>query len=957
MKRFALLLAVIAGGSLIWWQLSKSQDRDPFYSAPGDGERPAVEATDTRDTSVLKGDSTKAAEASAAPERETLSAGHDGVLIRGRLVSRDGAGIATTTVGLHLGGLARPGVFYLGAQTAPKETTISDAEGRFEFTVAKDQGGHLSLRDTDFAWGKKPPRFLGSREDLDLGDLTLQAGLTLVGKVFGPHDAPLRDATITCYSYGVFGGYQMNARTAKTDSHGRFRLRALAPGQAHLTAACKGYVSKQRQVQIDGAKTGDELVMRLSLGVELSGIVVDDEWQPIAGAQINVSGQGHRTKDGYEYSNGHTKSDAKGLFQVKNLGKGPYQVTATAKGHTPGSLTKVELSDGQVRVELQRLGSVSGRVVDETGAPIADSQVYTTASPPKGQHSNRSSENAALLELNVAYEHMLSYSTGRVGRSVKTDEDGEFHIENVKPGEVWVVAKGPHKQAVHGPIVVQPGKTTAGIQLTGKRGAVVAVLVVDPDGAPIARARVRVQKADGKKPPTASHQPLAFWGHMLANRSSSVASERTDKDGRCEFVGIGAGDYQLTVSHRKWVSPAKTPVRIPDRGRVEIGLELQKGGHLAVLVVDHAGRPAAEQRVGVLRDGKSARSGTTDATGRARLGPFAPGEYEAVLEHGTGNAMGTFLIANSVRVQPKAREMAARVPFQVEAEKTTELKLIRPKLASLSGSVRDGQGFVRGAVVVLRPDRGAGANNGFSALRDRREQTSGENGEFVFAALQPGRYRLSVQRESGQMAFQHTVEIRGTGGHVRDMFLATGIVEVQLQTAGETAKGVSVNLRPTSGTASPYMWIGQIGGSNASAKSDTLGVARFPEVPPGEYSVSIQSSKYVVTGPRKVNVSVAATARIALRLAPAASLQIECVAADGTEMPRAWYVEVTPAAGDERQARRRWMHGKKATVRNLRPGKWRVRAYRWGNGTKTWSQTQTVELQAGADNRARIVLP
>lgn len=108
--------------------------------------------------------------------------------------------------------------------------------------------------------------------------------------------------------------------------------------------------------------------------------------------------------------------------------------------------------------------------------------------------------------------------------------------------------------------------------------ASLAVEVVDPDGAPLAGANVRVSRG------------LIGLVHL---------TQSTDEDGGAEFPAIPPGDYRLTVQAAGFVArsrPLLHTARLPG-GRDTLRVVLDRGATVAGRVVDTAGRPVAGAQV------------------------------------------------------------------------------------------------------------------------------------------------------------------------------------------------------------------------------------------------------------------------------------------------------------------------------------------------------------------------
>ena len=893
---------------------------------------------------------------------------------------------------LRLGDVAKKGFasfFLLASSTRPPDAvTVTDGDGRFAFDVAVQEGGRIALGSGDLVWKKKAPRFLGSDVDLDFGELTVHMGAVLRGRVISEHDAPIEGVSLRCLSYEASF---RSSRNTKSDKSGKFELRGLPGGRAYLTVTRKGYVGFHQWTELVLGKTRDGMVLRLRRGEMLMGIVVDDQSKPIEGAMISAHGQGRSLTDGgYEYSNGSAKTNKNGEFRVTGLGAGPYQVNARAKGHVTASQSKVQTENGPMRFALIRKGSIVGQLVDERGAPIKDSRVYSTTTQPK----DKSQPGALVFELAriniVANAGFAGFSNQR---GVKTDAEGKFTLDNIKPGKIWLVANGPHRRAVHGPLQIMAGQNLTDVMMSAKRGGVVIVHVTDPDGLPVVKASVtlRVPKTVGNSPPLSGMALYSVMVHGMFSRGAMVPGSqaanstrgKTDAGGNCEFAGVDPGHYVVVATHENWVASKPVDVTVPPaEGRIETKVSMTAGGKVALRVLDHLGKAVAEQgfriylatavtgsdKNGKPRKPKSVASGRTDATGRATVGPIAPGAYEAVVElgpSGPGGAIGIMFLGNQLAGN-RGKEIGRRVSFQVRANQIVLVSLTRPKLASLSGTVSDASGAIANArlqLAAVRQDRNVGMNVAMLGRTSTKRVRSDANGVYTFEGLPAGRYSISVLRRKGEMLFMKKVEIQGVNDQRKDLFLSVGTVEVLARMDGKPVEGVKLSLSAIRDNASnmlPHM----LGGAAAvpTATTDVRGVARFEAIPlGGRYTIRLTGKKYLQPKSDPFELTDGGVTRRDLELRESATLEFSFVAAAGTDKLMMVQVEVK-ALGSEKP-KSHWMNASRPQTQIHAPGRYELRAKRYDMRGPTaqppsaWSVTKIVEVRRGKATKIEIIVP
>jgi hypothetical protein len=323
-------------------------------------------------------------------------------------------------------------------------------------------------------------------------------------------------------------------------------------------------------------------------------------------------------------------------------------------------------ADRPIEIRLSKSAAISGRVIDQDGAPAVGVQVV--ARRVDGTGLDRSW--ALQSDTDDRGEYRIGgLSAGRYGLSLGStrffvpDNVGAETSEVARPAGA-PVALGTRMTvdaAVRVAVDLQPGDDVAGIDLKvstwnsrdsqrelralleRNRGQVprgrIAGVVVTTNGAAISGAEVRATRSN-----------VLETGQSVATRTSAVAT--TDGNGRFSVDWLDDGEYQVEVSKtahvaaddRPWSEPHSTE-RVSVSGGVadEVRLALASGGIISGTIVDAAGEPLQGVRVRALRlrseNGHFVAVATgwdrsTDERGRYRLFGLASGSYVVVASIG-----------------------------------------------------------------------------------------------------------------------------------------------------------------------------------------------------------------------------------------------------------------------------------------------------------------------------------
>ena len=153
-----------------------------------------------------------------------------------------------------------------------------------------------------------------------------------------------------------------------TDTSGHWTINgptkeSLPKLQINLQA--RNYVNSE----VDKVPTPESLldhtaVLVLSAGINITGTVVDDQGQPIAGATI-------RAGDKYGNNARTTKSSAAGKFTVRHLKPGDLTIAASADGYSAELQSlSANVTPPAIKIALSPGKTMRGRVVDSAGKPI-----------------------------------------------------------------------------------------------------------------------------------------------------------------------------------------------------------------------------------------------------------------------------------------------------------------------------------------------------------------------------------------------------------------------------------------------------------------------------------------------------------------------------------------------------------------------------------------------------------
>ncbi|MCU1230856.1 MAG: hypothetical protein JWO97_3740 [Acidobacteria bacterium] len=286
-----------------------------------------------------------------------------------------------------------------------------------------------SFRLTDLAPGQlmlnamKPDEFIQQIRPVSAPATDVLLEIPPGGRITGRVTDKSTGAPITSFQAGVStprgGGGMMIMMPASmrsvTNDDGTFTLENVPAGQMQVVVSAPGYTtSRISNLTVEEGKTLANIEVALDTGVKLSGHVTGPDGSALAGVSVRqdmVAGRTMRVPGGS--TEGTATTDSNGDYSMEALEPGEKTFVFQRGGYLQTSKT-VTLSgkDAQLDVQLSTGNRVSGLVVTEGGAPVADASVRASSAS----------------------------DSGFGGKSTRTDSSGAFTFEGMAPGHYTFTA-------------------------------------------------------------------------------------------------------------------------------------------------------------------------------------------------------------------------------------------------------------------------------------------------------------------------------------------------------------------------------------------------------------------------------------------------------------------------------------------------------------------------------------
>ncbi|MGQ0551700.1 MAG: carboxypeptidase regulatory-like domain-containing protein [Planctomycetota bacterium] len=543
--------------------------------------------------------------------------------------------------------------------------------------------------------------------------------------------------------------------------------------------------------------TSDALVLLPEGG--LIGRVLNEAGEPIAGATVRVAGSEPSGRDSSRrdvmlwpslaVEDFHsTRTGPDGAFRLGRLWPNQISVEVLAKGYARAEVENIDLVEGGEvdagDLVLVRGSALWGRVLSNSGAPLADASVFATAREVMGTSGGCSiirfgpGDDSLLYELEA--EHWRPTLRGL------TDEQGRFALDGLLSPNVTLYAYASGYEATR-LRDVEAGRTGIELRLDPEAALVVRI-VSKSSGAPIPEASLTARRVVGDH-----HSP------------TQLPIRRSGDDHIVH--GVGHKGTTLTVRAPGYAEAKATAAGQAVGARELQVVELLPQALIAGRVVDEAGAPIEGAAVSLIDFdyywvSHSSRA-TTGVDGRFSI---------------EGIGSGVWNVAASAAGRARARVGPISTSGGDHHEGIT---LTLSRAASLEGIVHETAaklGKVPEHSVTLEP-------SDVSALQDESYTTSGEDGRFRFDGLAAAEYRLVVG-DVGEM-----IVTLGPGEHRVVRFdRSPPQLEVQVLMAGPATTGLGLEVRQLAEES--YF-------DSQSLETDPGGHAALLLPGPGEYEVLV----------------------------------------------------------------------------------------------------------------------
>ncbi len=513
-RTFASLLVVVAVIAAMWWLQRESA------IAP----QPTADPNATSAAKLLTSEVPATGDAAVVDVASKRIAEPGEAVLVGRVVDAKGVPVVAAAVHLAEDAPWSPRELLLrlqrGAFVGAFASALSGSDGGYRLLVPMDAIARtLQVQALPMHHGDAAMRHLRITSTITrLPDLVVPSERPVkVTVIDDASEAPIAGAVVSVHPVAVsllrLPGRE-NGRTAVTDIAGVCEVAGVPVGSFTFRAAAPGHATGELLSQAVLADQPTDLLLALPAGRVVTGHVVDQAGQTVAGAAVDAK----PLLEG-AWARATANTDLAGRFEVVGVGHGDWRITVGKVGYR--TLAREPLTNGADRLVLTLVaqGAVRLVVVDANGASRVP---YDVAARPAGPAGG-----------------LRALPPRRV---VATDlREGAFVLDDLDPGEWTLQVRAPGAAvATSEPVKVDEG-AIADMRMVLTAGASLRLRLMTHDGRPLANARVTTQ------PDGFLDGPVADVMSPLQGLPLGVSPAKAIAAGAVTLTNLAAGRYQLRI--------------------------------------------------------------------------------------------------------------------------------------------------------------------------------------------------------------------------------------------------------------------------------------------------------------------------------------------------------------------------------------------------------------------------
>lgn len=457
----------------------------------------------------------------------------------------------------------------------PKFATKTDEKGRFRVTGLKPGTQIFTFRADGFT-AMRAPTEVSPGDNYDpkkenVLEFYLDPAGRAAGVVYDPDGNPIDNARVFVARRNPLMNQIRDKAEFRTQGDGQFLVGNLGTDADHVIVAYRdGFgIGVSESFRVGPEELRDNVVVRLTRGGSISGVVRDENDVPIGGVRVQVDVPPFADAwfpPGFDIGQQSTKivvTADDGRFELTGLWTGAYSFNLTHERHVALEKQRVMMKETDEHVQndfrMQIGRFLAGTCMDFDGSPA----------------------NGATVTVTRPFAR-------KVEARATVDQEGNWRIDGLVKGAYNVQAR---KTGFSSELLSEIPADTDNLHFRLRENGALIGSVSAPNGTPVTRFMV------GLRPQDDGSQKSIQWSMRNAKPARSFA----DQGGNFHYQHLDPGEYVVTIRCAEYPDLVIDRVNVPSGSAGSVDARMKDGGSLTGTVRDQNGQPIVDALVGLQR--------------------------------------------------------------------------------------------------------------------------------------------------------------------------------------------------------------------------------------------------------------------------------------------------------------------------------------------------------------------
>ncbi|MEE9392182.1 MAG: carboxypeptidase regulatory-like domain-containing protein [Planctomycetota bacterium] len=511
--------------------------------------------------------------------------------------------------------------------------TRTDAQGQFEVRNLGD-GVEYKICAAREGWTVGVGEVLRGATGEVVEDVivTVDRGSVVQGQILDQSGVAIAGAEVALYKPPVQGvwfppGFKVGQKSDESvvaDETGTYKFKGLHAGRYRLSVDHVEYIAvASKQVDISAGNESLNYDFNLERGRTISGRVVDDVGNVVAGARVDAT-QGRNIRQRVSAT-----TDESGEYVIRRLHDRPYRIFASSRSKVGTALDDVPADSSNIDFVLQNYGSLRAHLASRSGE--TPEKMKITLFPL----ADVERKGAKYAKDRMA-QKMMRTSEAFIEKDIYP-ENGYIDVQKIVPGDYRIeLSSDEFREYKLELITIASGSLTNGPEIVLLSGGRLEGYILDSEGNPVGGKEIQIFLRAGRG--TLKKTSIGKGGKRVTTSSRADWPGKQvvpDSEGFYSIGGLPPGKIEMVIRSRLYCVPQIEELQVPGESILKKNVTMVRGGTVLFHVKDENAAPVPHAQVSVVTmDGNPAKvdgrrvAARGSVRGELRVPKLMPGKYK-----------------------------------------------------------------------------------------------------------------------------------------------------------------------------------------------------------------------------------------------------------------------------------------------------------------------------------------